>query len=143
MGIKRILKSCRYDKRLLMGILIIVLLLAILGVEGYIYRQQSQKLGRLRAQLQHMQEMKQKQEKQPVVVKMKDNGLTFEGIYQNGGVLYAVINGHALKPLERIKKFEVEEVTRQAVTVKNMETGEVLSFNLFPKAGSPSNSRKF
>jgi hypothetical protein len=63
--------------------------------------------------------------------KMEEKGLKLDGVFQDTNELYAVFNGHLFKTGDRIlKKYEVQEVSRYKVSVKNIVNGEILSFTL-------------
>ena len=125
---RKILSSCRYDPALMVSIGLVMAGLIGLGMEGQKYVKRFQEISALRTQIQKIQAGKKKKQAQadkPVI-----KGLSFEGVFQKDGVLYAVIEGRLLKASDRIRTFQVLDINPRAVNVRNLDTGETIHFIL-------------
>lgn len=130
MILKKIFNACRYDSRLLIILAFVFILFGAFIVEVKMYVSQTQQIKYFNVQIKELQKQKVKQK---IMNQRNENGSTvfnFEGLYQRDGVYYAIVNGQVLKPSDRIGGFELLDVQNHSAHFKNLQTGEIISFNL-------------
>jgi hypothetical protein len=139
--LKKIINSCRYDQRLLIMMALLVIGVIALLMEGMIYVRNTEKIDQLKIQSQRQEGSIQTKDAAGKNVKTKAiraRELKLDGIILENGVLYAIFNGRPFQPTERIAhKWEVLEITRYKVLVKNLENDETIVFALINPSAIP------
>jgi hypothetical protein len=136
MLIKKFLKSCRYGHRILIFSVLILLSIVVIAVGIRIFCSQTKRIAQLKMQIMnpHPKKVKVYNSQGKVV----NTALKLDGIIVDNGVLYAIFNGHPFQPTERIAgKYEVLEISRYEVSVRNLQNSETIVFTLVNPSAIP------